>query len=90
MKALAPVLVMRETNLRDVPGALRCLADSIEAGNFGDVVALAWVLEGDNVDVGFCGTTPTFRGAEAHLLLHAGAHRLVSNALAGKDTDQGG
>lgn len=80
----AQLVVMRDTNLRDITGTLRALADQIEAGRYGEIHALVWVLAAKNVDVGFAGEA-AYAAAAAHLLLHAGAHRLVSNALAGKD-----
>lgn len=85
----AKLLVLRETNLHDIPGTLRCLADRIEAGEYGQAQALVWVLDAENIDVGFAGLG-AHPGAEAHLLLHAGAARLVGNALAGKDNNEGG
>lgn len=69
------------SNLQDIPAGLRTLADSIEAGNFGEVHALVWVLDSEGkVEVGFFGQSAG-RGSEAHLLLGAAQAKLVHDCL---------
>lgn len=62
----------------DIPEALRILADSIEAGDHGEVHNLAWVLDqGDfAIAVGLLGSVPGLPGPAAHLLFCLGQRRL--------------
>lgn len=70
MTNLAQVHVLREGNLQDVPFGLRCLADKIEAGEFGDSHNLVWVIDcGDSrIELGLLGASPE-GGPTAYLLL---------------------
>lgn len=56
------VVELRPTGgLSDVANGLRSLADSIEAGNYGEVNALAWVLDADfrEIEFGILGCMPS-------------------------------
>ena len=75
----ATLHVLRETNLLNVPATLRNIADSIEAGMFGDVKGAALVLDADKVDVFYTGTGEA--GANAHLLFSIGAAKMVNAVL---------
>lgn len=54
------VIALPDRNLADLPNQLRRLADQVEAGELGDVVSIAWVLElsDENYDCGLIGQTP--------------------------------
>lgn len=69
------------TAMLDIPAALRALADGIEAGNYGQVNTLGWVIDHDEqrIDVGLAGKSP-LPGAELHLLLACGMRKLESVA----------
>lgn len=64
---------------------LRDLADAIEEGHFGDAHNVAWVIDcgGGKVEVGFLGRSPGVAGADAHLLLGIGLHKLQVAAQEG-------
>ena len=69
------VHVMRETNLQDVPAALRGIADLIEAGEFGQPLGCAVVLRADVIRTFYSGFGEAF--PTAHLLLHIGAASML-------------
>jgi len=75
--------VIRETNLLDVPATLRNLADAMEKGQFGAIngCVVVWDCE-DGLEVSYCG--PGDAGPNAHLLLHAGAAKMMHLVLAEK------
>lgn len=75
--------VLRETNLLDVPATLRNLADAMEKGQFGSIngCVVVWDCE-DGLEVSYCGTGEA--GPNAHLLLHAGAAKMMAAVLGGK------
>lgn len=64
-----------ETNLRDIPTMLRCLADEIEEGEYGAVGSVACAVLGDELSV--FGWGPNCNAGEVHLLLCAGANYMV-------------
>ena len=73
------VITFPGAQVSDIPACLRDLAENIEAGNFGEAIALLWVLDcGDGqVEVGLSGRAgepaPT-----AHFLAGAAQKRLLS------------
>jgi hypothetical protein len=64
-------------DIRDIPRGLRALADSIEAGEYGDAHALVWAVDcgGGRVEVGLLGETAE-PGAVGYLLLGMAMRRL--------------
>ena len=71
------VVQFPESDIRDVPRALRELADGIERGDYGDAHNVAWICDMGNgeVAVGMAGGSPS-PGAEAHLLFAKAQHVL--------------
>lgn len=78
----AELVVLRETNVLDVPATLRKIADGIEAGEFGEAVACTVVLDAHSLEVFYMGSGEA--GPNAHLLLHAGAAKMLQRVLDGK------
>lgn len=74
--------LLRETNLPDVPATLRKIADGIEAGTFGVPHGCAVVLDAATLHVFFTGNGEA--APNAHLLLHAGAAKMVQAVLEAK------
>lgn len=68
-------------NLADLPGALRRLADQVEAGDYGDGHNLAWVVDCGNgrIELGLMGAAPE-PSLTAHFLLALGMRRLEKGA----------
>lgn len=64
-------------DITDVPRMLRELADSVEAGKYGDAHNLAWVIDQGHgaIAVGLCGTAPEL-GPTAHFLLALGMRKI--------------
>jgi hypothetical protein len=75
--------LLRETNLLDVPATLRNLADDIASGKYGTVngAVIVWDSE-EGLDVSYCGSGEA--GPNAHLLLHAGASKMMQAVMDGK------
>lgn len=77
--------LLRETNLLDIPATLRQIARAIEDGKHGAAVGCAVVLNAgdieDGVSVFFAGTGEA--GPHAHLLLCAGAAKMMRGVLEG-------
>lgn len=71
--------VIYASNFREVVPTLRKIADSIEAGEFGEVNEMALVIMGDKLEV--FGAGPTCDGASIALLLQAGAHRMIREVV---------
>ncbi len=73
------VVPFPSSNTQDVPASLRALADSIEAGSYGDAHNVAYVIDcGDKkLNVGLLGKANE-PGAEVHLLFALG-QRLIEN-----------
>jgi hypothetical protein len=72
----AVLLKLPEAHIGDVSGGLRRLADQIDAGEYGDAHAFAWVVDcGGHIEVGMLGQTAE-AGAVAHLLLALGMRKL--------------
>ena len=74
----APQLIeFPDRDIRDVPRALRALADQIEAGEMGDAHNCAWVVDcGDRrIEVGLCGSASE-GGPVAHLLFSVALRKL--------------
>jgi hypothetical protein len=76
------LVLLRETNLLDVPATLRKIADGIEAGDHGQVHAAVLVLDAAQVAVFYAGSGEA--GPNGHLLLHAGAAKMVQAVLEAK------
>ena len=76
------LVLMRETNLLDIPATLRNIADSIEAGQYGDAMGCAVVLDARKLEVFYCGTGEA--APNTHLLLHAGAAKMVARVIDAK------
>lgn len=73
------LVVMRETNLKDVSATLRNIADAIDSNDYGDVRACAVVLDAFKLEMFFMGEGEA--GPEMNLLLACGQHRLLQEAL---------
>ena len=75
--------ILRDTNLLNVPATLRNLADNIASGMYGTVNAavIVWDSE-EGLDVSYCGTGEA--APNAHLLLHAGAAKMMQAVVGGK------
>lgn len=78
----ARVTVLRDTNLLDVVPTLRNALEGLEAGDFGEPKAAVLVVDADGLEVFYCGTGEA--GPNAHLLLHAGAAKMINRVLEGK------
>lgn len=63
---------------RDIPTALRKLADEIAAGDFGDAHNLVWIIDsgGGRLEFGLLGPAEA-PGSQAHLLMSLAAHRIL-------------
>ena len=73
---MSNVINLFDNSLKDIPTMLRKVAEQIESGEFGDAVALAMVVDRDiGLDVCISGKCET--PADAHILLTAGAFRLI-------------
>lgn len=77
---LAEVVQLYDSNIRDPAATLRKIADSIEAGEYGDVGCVVVALLGDTMEC--FGAGPDSEGASAALLFHAAFMRL-SGAVEG-------
>lgn len=75
--ALAPVTTLYTHTLRDVPAVLRSISDAVEAGEYGEVVQCAVVLNGSRLEIFSAGADAT----EAHYLLCCGAARMQEPML---------
>lgn len=76
------LIVMRETNLLNIPATLREIANDIEAGVFGEATGCAVVLDAQTLEVFYCGTGEA--APNAHLLLHAGAAKMLARVVEAK------
>lgn len=72
-------LVALERPREDIPGALRALADRIDAGEVGEVVCMAVVLLGDRLHAYRAG--PATDPASLYFVLSAAAQRVMDGAL---------
>lgn len=79
---MSNIRLLRETSLRDIPATLRNIADSIEAGEYGQAHGCAVVLDADLTEVFYTGTGEA--GPNAHLLLSVGAAKMVQAVLDAK------
>ena len=79
---MTKLVVMRETNLHDIPATLRNIAASIEAGEYGEASCCAVVLDAARLEVFYCGTGEA--APNTHLLLHAGAAKMVARVVEAK------
>lgn len=79
---MSNVHVLYETNLLDVPATLRNIADGIEAGEFGTANGCVVVLDAAGLEVFYAGTGEA--APNAHLLLHAGAAKMLAAVLDAK------
>lgn len=79
---MSNLVLLRKTNLLDVPATLRSIADSIEAGEHGTPNCAVLVLDAEGLDVFYMGTGEA--APNAHLLLHAGAAKMLQAVLDAK------
>lgn len=65
----AALMQFPDRDIRDIPRALRALADKVEGGEFGDAHNLAWVIDCGNgqIETGLAGDAPQ-AGITAHFL----------------------
>lgn len=78
----AQLHVIHQHTLLDIPSTLRAIADAIEKGDYGEATDCAVVLDAAMVEVFYCGTGEA--APNAHLLLHAGAAKMMSAVMAEK------
>lgn len=78
----AKLHVMRETNLRDIPATLRNIADAIESGTHGEATGCVVVLDALRIEVFYTGSGEA--APNAHLLLHAGAAKMLATVVEAK------
>lgn len=73
----AKLITLPDRDIRDIPRALRDLADSIEAGKYGRAYNLAWVMDcGDKrIEVGLLGASPK-PAPTAYFMLGLGMRRI--------------
>ena len=78
----AELLEFPDVSLLDIARGLRNLADSIEAGNYGDAHNVAWVVDSGHgkIELGLLGRAGE-PGALGHFLFHLAARRLENGAL---------
>ena len=69
------LVVMRETNLKDVSATLRNIADAIDNNEYGEVRAAALVLDAYKLEVFFTGDGES--GTEAYLLFGMGQYKMA-------------
>lgn len=78
----AQLVVLRETNLQDIPATLRNIAAAIEAGEYGDPLGCAIVLDADKLEVFYTGSGEA--SPNAYLLLGAGMAKMLNAVLSEK------
>ena len=76
---MSNIVLLRDTNLLDIPATLRNIADSIESGEFGEAYGCAVVLDAQDIEVFYAGTGEA--APNTHLLLHAGAHKMLQAVM---------
>ena len=78
----AELVAFPERDLKDLPRALRALAESVEKGEYDEAHNLAWVMDcgSARIEVGFLGQSP-YPGSDAHLLLALGQRKLEHAAM---------
>lgn len=76
---MADLVVLRNTNLRDIPAMLRKWADDIEAGKHGKAHSCVLVLDAARLEVAFFGDGEA--ALSAHFLLHAGAAKMMDRVI---------
>jgi hypothetical protein len=81
----ASLHVVRETNLLDVPATLRELADSMEAGAYGEMLGCVVVWDADDIGISYCGGGEA--GPRAMLLLQVGLGKMVASVIDAKADD---
>lgn len=75
--------VIRGHTLQDIPAELRAIADQVERGDLGEVSGCVVVLDGVGLDLFYAGTGEA--APNAHLLLHAGAAKMMRAVMEAKD-----
>lgn len=73
------LVVLRDTNLQNVPATLRNIATAIEAGEFGEARCCAVVLDADRLEVFYTGVGEA--APNTHLLLHAGMAKMMKAVM---------
>ena len=77
------LVVLRDTNLLDIPATLRRIADEIESGKYGPAECGVFVLDtARTIEVFYMGSGEA--GPNAHLLLHAGAGKMIKTVMDAK------
>jgi hypothetical protein len=78
----AELVQFPERDMSDVPRMLRSVADSIEAGEYGDAHNLAWVIDcgAGRIEVGLCGKAPE-PGLTGHFLLACGQRKIENGSI---------
>lgn len=76
MSKLAEVIPLYESNYRDPAATLRVIADNIEAGEYGEVLEIALVMNADGLEMFGMGRDND--AGTTCLLLAAGMQKLVS------------
>jgi hypothetical protein len=71
----AEIVTLYKSNIRDVPGTLREVADEIERGDYGDVSTLGVAVMGDRLEV--FGAGDDSLGPSVALLFNAAALRIA-------------
>jgi hypothetical protein len=73
------VVELQVQSFADITGGLRRLADAIDAGEYGDVCNVAWVVDADYqpLEVGLLGRAQGSPDAVCVLLLEAGKLNLL-------------
>lgn len=79
------VVEIYPTNFRDVPGALRSVADDVENGVYGDVSCVAISMMGKKIEV--FGIGPESEAPMTACLLEIGAKKLRDIMFAEEDDD---
>lgn len=79
---MSNVHVIRDHTLHDIPAVLRAIADQVEAGEFGEALGCAVVLDALALQVFYAGTGEA--APNTHLLLHAGAAKMMHAVMEGK------
>ena len=80
---MSNIHLLRDTTLRDIPATLRALADEVEGGKFGKAESCVVVIDAEYaLEVSFCGSGEA--APNAHLLLHAGAAKMMHAVISEK------
>lgn len=70
------VVELPKTSILDVVTGLRNLADEIEAGHYGEISNLAWVMDGNEMTFGLLGKASS-PDALFIMMMEIGKHELI-------------